>query len=196
MVELMRGVVAGGGTAAGASAAGQPLAGKTGTENDHTDVWFIGYTPTYSTGVWMGNPERKESLGAGMTGGHGALPFFNAFMNVFMKGKKIESFPSAPSMPSEIKLLMERNRREELEKLENAVQESIKSGALTKPTPLAETPADVPPVENPDGVKTSPVGDPPPMRQPVQQPPPAKNPDPPPTDKPEGTKPKGKKGDG
>jgi len=196
MVELMRGVVAGGGTAAGASAAGQPLAGKTGTVNDHTDVWFIGYTPSYSTGVWMGNPERKESLGAGMTGGHGALPFFNAFMNVFMKGKKIESFPSAPSMPSEIKLLMERNRREELEKLENAVQESIKSGALTKPTPQTETPAEAPPVENPDGVKTSPVGDPPPIRQPVQQPPPAKNPDPPPSDKPEGTKPKGKKGDG
>jgi penicillin-binding protein 1A len=51
MVEMMRGVCQGGGTAPGASAAGQPLAGKTGTVNDHTDVWFIGYTPTYVTGV-------------------------------------------------------------------------------------------------------------------------------------------------
>ena len=42
------------------SAGGQPLAGKTGTVNDHTDVWFIGYTPTYVTGVWMGNPLRKK----------------------------------------------------------------------------------------------------------------------------------------
>src|SRR5690606_31872324 len=96
MVQMMRGVTAPGGTAPGASAAGQPLAGKTGTVNDHTDVWFIGYTPTYTTGVWMGNPERKENLGGGMTGGHGALPYFNAFMNPFMKGKPRESFPSPP----------------------------------------------------------------------------------------------------
>jgi len=53
MVDMMRGVTSGGGTASNASAAGQPLAGKTGTVNDHTDVWFIGYTPTYTTGVWM-----------------------------------------------------------------------------------------------------------------------------------------------
>ena len=94
MVEMMRGVTAGGGTAAGASAGGHPLAGKTGTVNDHTDVWFIGYTPTYCTGVWMGNPLRKESLGSGMTGGHGALPYFNAFMIPFMKGKPVDRFPA------------------------------------------------------------------------------------------------------
>ncbi|HMS10525.1 MAG TPA: penicillin-binding transpeptidase domain-containing protein, partial [Pyrinomonadaceae bacterium] len=85
MVDMMRGVTAGGGTASGASAAGHPLAGKTGTVNKHTDVWFIGYTPTYVTGVWMGNPLRKESLGRGQTGGGTALPIFNAFMNPFMK---------------------------------------------------------------------------------------------------------------
>ena len=73
MVSMMRGVTSGGGTAAGASAAGQPLAGKTGTVNDHTDVWFIGYTPTYVTGIWMGNPNRKQNLGAGMTGGGGEI---------------------------------------------------------------------------------------------------------------------------
>ena len=62
MVDMMRGVTRGGGTASGANAAGHQLAGKTGTVNDYTDVWFIGYTPTYTTGVWMGNPKRKESL--------------------------------------------------------------------------------------------------------------------------------------
>src|SRR6185295_17732885 len=91
MVDMMRGVTAGGGTAAGASAGGHPLAGKTGTVNNHTDVWFIGYTPTYVTGVWMGNPERKESLGNNMTG-HSAIPYFNSFMDPFMKGKPIEKF--------------------------------------------------------------------------------------------------------
>ena len=105
MVEMMRGVRAGGGTAPGASAGGHPLAGKTGTVNNHTDVWFIGYTPTYVTGVWMGNPLRKESLGAGMTGGHGAVPYFNAFMIPFMKDKPRDNFPSPPPMPSEIKTL-------------------------------------------------------------------------------------------
>src|SRR5690606_38164723 len=116
MVQMMRGVTAGGGTAPGASAAGQQLAGKTGTVNDHTDVWFIGYTPTYVTGVWMGNPLKKTNLGNSMTGGHGALPYFNAFMNQFMKGKPRDTFPAAPPMPADIKSLMERNKRVELEK--------------------------------------------------------------------------------
>ncbi len=198
MVELMRAVTGPGGTAPGASAGGQPVAGKTGTVNDHTDVWFIGYTPTYVTGVWMGNPQRKENLGSGMTGGHGALPFFNAFMNPFMKGKKIERFPDAPPMPSEIKQLMERNKREELEKLEKAERESVRSGALTKPVVTTDTTetADTPAADTGDGVKTNqPAGDaPPPIRPPAQ--PPRRDPEAPPSEKPEGTKPKGKKGDG
>ena len=130
MVEMMRGVTRGGGTAPGASAAGHQLAGKTGTVNDHTDVWFVGYTPTYVTGVWMGNPERKTNLGSGMTGGHGALPYFNAFMNQFMKGKPNDSFPSAPAIPSEMKAVIERRKREELEKLEKAEMEAKKSGLV------------------------------------------------------------------
>lgn len=73
---MMRGVTSAAGTAASASAGGHPIAGKTGTVNDHTDVWFIGYTPIYTTGVWMGNPLRKENLGNSMTGGHGAVSLF------------------------------------------------------------------------------------------------------------------------
>ncbi|MEO7672730.1 MAG: PBP1A family penicillin-binding protein [Pyrinomonadaceae bacterium] len=201
MVEMMRGVTSGGGTAPGASAAGQPLAGKTGTVNDQTDVWFIGYTPTYATGIWMGNPERKESLGAGMTGGHGALPYFNTFMNAFMKGKPIEKFPSAPAMPSEIRNLMERNKREELEKLDKADQAAIRSGAITAgkttQTGADSTTTAVPTGDTSgDGAKTPPSGDDPPPIKPPVQPPPIKNADPPPADRPEGARPKGKKGDG
>jgi penicillin-binding protein 1A len=120
MAEMMQGVVRGGGTATGASAGGHPLAGKTGTVNDHTDVWFVGFTPTYVTGVWMGNPLRKESLGAGMTGGHGAVPYFNAFMVPFMKDKPRDSFSKPPPMPADIKELTEQRKREEVEKLEKA----------------------------------------------------------------------------
>jgi penicillin-binding protein 1A len=208
MVEMMRGVTAGGGTAPGASAGGHPVAGKTGTVNDHTDVWFIGYTPTYATGVWMGNPEKKENLGGGMTGGHGALPFFNAFMNPFMKEKPRETFPPPPPIPAEIKTLIERNKREELEKLEKAVQAAIKSGATFTPgtnttapdatatDPAVSTGADTP-ATGTDVPKTNPGGDNPPLTKPpvVTQPPP-RNPDPPPAAAPEGRKRKGKKGDG
>jgi penicillin-binding protein 1A len=120
MVQMMQGVVRGGGTASGASAGGHPLAGKTGTVNDHTDVWFVGYTPTYATGIWMGNPEKKSDLGTYMTGGHGAVPYFNAFMIPFMRDKPSDSFSKPPKMPDDIEKLNEARKREEVEKLEKA----------------------------------------------------------------------------
>jgi penicillin-binding protein 1A len=202
MVEMMRGVTEGGGTAAGASAGGNPVAGKTGTVNSHTDVWFIGYTPTYVTGVWMGNPERKENLGSGMTGGHGALPFFNAFMNPFMKGKPIEKFPEPPPMPSDIKALMERNKREELEKLESATIAGARSTSTSSNTAVdpaiatgtgaasADTGGDS------DASKPKVDDAPPPVVKPIIPKPQLKDPEPQRGNDPEGTKRKGKKGDG
>jgi penicillin-binding protein 1A len=162
MVDMMRGVTGPGGTAAGASAAGQPVAGKTGTVNDHTDVWFIGYTPTWVTGVWMGNPDKKENLGSYMTGGHGALPYFNAFMDVFLKGKPKESFEGPPPIPADIKALIARNKREELEKLQEAEIAGQKTGITfdsgPKPTPdpafVTDAPASAAPSnEEPKGEK-------------------------------------------
>jgi penicillin-binding protein 1A len=213
MVDMLRGVTGAGGTAPGASASGQPLAGKTGTVNDQTDVWFIGFTPTYVTGVWMGNPERKESLGAGMTGGGGALPYFNAFMAPFMKGKEKETFYKTPPMTSDIKALAEQRRREEMEKLEKAEEAgktlgiSFNAGPKTRrnvdktittdgglplePTlPLTTTdvskPADNP---KPNSDLQNDVPKPPP-------PAPVKKAEPQPEKpKAEGVKPKGKKGD-
>ncbi|MBK6749501.1 MAG: hypothetical protein IPG67_05700 [Acidobacteria bacterium] len=202
MVKMMRGVVQGGGTATGASAAGFPLAGKTGTVNNETDVWFIGYTPTYVTGIWMGNPLRKSSLGAGMTGGHGAVPYFNAFMNVFMKGKPRDSFPEPPPMPSDIKNLAERNKREELEKLSEADLKARQSG-VAMPNPKVNTdPVLLPPdkvggdttPETPDTKPNTPADTGPTIRRPDVKPPVTK-PDPP-AEKPAGEKRKGKKGDG
>ncbi|HEX8772858.1 MAG TPA: PBP1A family penicillin-binding protein [Pyrinomonadaceae bacterium] len=114
MVDMMRGVVEAG-TATGAKVLGVPLAGKTGTVNDHTDVWFVGYTPTYVTGVWMGYPGRKKPLGNDMTGGHGALPFFVDFMKDFLKDKPKESFEKPPSMPEDMKELQKQRQREQQE---------------------------------------------------------------------------------
>ena len=204
MVDMMRGVTSGGGTAPGASAAGHPLAGKTGTVNKHTDVWFVGFTPTFVTGVWMGNPLRKESLGRGMTGGGTALPIFNAFMNPFMKDKPRETFPSAPPMPPEIRALMERNKREELEKLARADLLAARSGATTSATEEGTGSG----TDTPQGTGTEPGrtggGDeqkprpsepPPPVQRPLPQATPRITPTPQPTPQ-EGTRRKGKKGDG
>jgi penicillin-binding protein 1A len=111
MVSMMRGVIQGG-TGSAAQVLGVPLAGKTGTVNDHTDVWFLGYTPRYVTGVWMGYPGRKKPLGNEMTGAVGALPFFIDYMRDFLKDKSKEDFPKAPEMPEDMKEMYKQRQRE------------------------------------------------------------------------------------
>jgi penicillin-binding protein 1A len=202
MVDMMRGVTGPGGTAAGAAAGGNPVAGKTGTVNDHTDVWFIGYTPTWVTGVWMGNPEKKENLGGNMTGGHGALPYFNAFMSVFMKDKPIEKFEEPPPIPVDIKALIARNKREELEKLEEAELAGRKTGVTfdsgPKPTPdpafVTDQPADTNPAPTNPGNDDRPSNPRVVIEDPVKPVPTPKRLEKQP--EPEQTKRKGKKGDG
>src|SRR5215813_487376 len=123
MVGMMRGVIQGG-TASAAGVLGVPLAGKTGTVNDHTDVWFIGYTPTYVTGTWLGYPGRKRPLGNDMTGAHGALPMFSDFMRDFLKDKPKEDFLKAPSMPEDMKEMFKQRQRElALERAQMAADE-------------------------------------------------------------------------
>jgi penicillin-binding protein 1A len=56
--------------------------GKTGTTNDYTDAWFIGFTPHLAAGVWVGFDDPALSLGAGETGARAALPFWGAFMKM------------------------------------------------------------------------------------------------------------------
>jgi penicillin-binding protein 1A len=141
VVEMMRGVVSGGGTAPAASTVGVPVAGKTGTVNDHTDVWFIGYTPTYVTGVWMGYSERKKSLGGDMTGGRGALPIWIDFMKDFLKDKPKEKFEDAPKMPEDIKelyLQRQHEMREEQANFINAASKGLSTGDKTTPAAVSD----------------------------------------------------------
>src|SRR5712671_8096105 len=134
MVSLMRGVVQFG-TATAASSLGVPLAGKTGTVNDHTDVWFIGYTPTYVTGTWMGYPGRKKPLGNDMVGSSGALPIFLDFMKDFLKDKPKEDFPKAPSMPEDMKEMYKQRQRElALERAQMAVEDETEKTDENKTT--------------------------------------------------------------
>jgi membrane peptidoglycan carboxypeptidase len=89
----------------------------------------------------MGNPTKKEDLGSYMTGGHGALPYFNTFMNVYMKDKPKETFPEPPPIPSEIKALSEQRKREEQEKLEKAALEGEKLGSIVNYSSSSNRPA-------------------------------------------------------
>ena len=73
------------------------LGGKTGTTNDFTDAWFIGFSPSITCGVWIGFDEKK-SLGANETGAHAALPIWMEFMRVASAGKEPGEFPPLPEL--------------------------------------------------------------------------------------------------
>ncbi len=83
------------GTAAAANSLKLPLAGKTGTTNDFTDAWFVGFSPSLTTGVWVGYDEKK-SLGAKETGAHAALPVWMDFMKSALAGKDPGQFQPPP----------------------------------------------------------------------------------------------------
>jgi len=94
LTYLLRGVVESPwGTAARAKSLKRPIAGKTGTTNDFTDAWFIGYEPMLACGVWVGFDEKKDSLGKGETGGKAALPIWMDFWKVATKDVPIEDYP-------------------------------------------------------------------------------------------------------
>jgi len=97
MTSMLREVVLHG-TAIAAAAMKYPIAGKTGTTNDFTDAWFIGFSPAMTTGVWIGYDEKK-SLGAKETGAHGALPIWMDFMKVALAGKDAGDFQPVPQLP-------------------------------------------------------------------------------------------------
>jgi len=81
----------------GVAAAKMPyaLAGKTGTTNDFTDAWFIGFSPSITAGVWVGYDEKK-SLGSRETGGRAALPIWMEFMTAALAGRDSGQFEAPP----------------------------------------------------------------------------------------------------
>jgi penicillin-binding protein 1A len=97
MTALLREVVLHG-TAVSASRLQLPVAGKTGTTNDFTDAWFVGFSPSITCGVWIGYDE-KRTLGSKESGAHAALPIWMDFMKSALAGKDPGEFPPAPELP-------------------------------------------------------------------------------------------------
>ena len=86
------------GTGVHAKELGRPSAGKTGTTNDFTDAWYIGFTPSLTAGVWVGNDDKRVSLGKKETGARAALPIWLQFMKQAMAKTPPEDFPNVVSL--------------------------------------------------------------------------------------------------
>jgi penicillin-binding protein 1A len=91
ITNLLEGVVQSG-TGWRAKALRRPCAGKTGTTDDYSDAWFIGYTPDLITGVWVGFDQEKP-LGKDETGSRAACPIWLDYMKTVLEGKPIKHFP-------------------------------------------------------------------------------------------------------
>jgi len=92
-----------------------PLAGKTGTTNDFTDAWFIGFSPSLTCGVWVGFDDHR-SLGDKEEGSHVALPIWMQFMEETLKDRPVEAFAYSPLLtsPEQVKEILATSAPESL----------------------------------------------------------------------------------
>src|SRR5947208_11108533 len=91
IAHMLRGVVERG-TGQAAKVLGRPIAAKTGTTNDYSNAWFIGFTPRLATGVWVGY-DRPRSLGRDETGSRVAVPIWVSYMGKILVDSPKEDFP-------------------------------------------------------------------------------------------------------
>src|SRR5271166_6630124 len=89
------------GTGIQARAIGRPAAGKTGTTQDFTDAWFIGFTPQLTSGVWVGFDDKQISLGKKETGAKAALPIWLEFMQGALSGAPEVEFANVVPLEQE-----------------------------------------------------------------------------------------------
>jgi penicillin-binding protein 1A len=93
MTQILRGVVqAPHGTARRARELGRPVAGKTGTTDEYSDAWFVGFTPSMAVGVWVGYEKDKKSLCKKCAGGSTALPIWVDFVDQVLGDSPVEQF--------------------------------------------------------------------------------------------------------
>ncbi len=90
MTSLLESVVQEG-TGHRLKALNRPVAGKTGTTNNLHDAWFVGYTPRYTVGTWVGFDE-EGCLGKAETGSRAASPIWLGFVRKVLEGKPVRVF--------------------------------------------------------------------------------------------------------
>jgi penicillin-binding protein 1A len=137
MTNLLRGVVLYG-TATAANALDWPLAGKTGTVDDYTDAWFIGFDPNITVGVWVGYDEKKP-IGSGETGAVTALPIWMDFMKNYIAARGDRENPPQFDPPGNIVFMpVSRETGEAVEDAGSGINEAFISG--TQPTRQPSSP--------------------------------------------------------
>ncbi len=144
MTNLLRGVVQRG-TAQAAAALDWPLAGKTGTMDEYTDAWFIGFDPNITVGVWVGYDEKKP-LGNGETGAAAALPIWMDFMKVYLEKYGDRKNPPQFEAPGNIVFVTLDSGVSEA--FINGTQPAVSATATPAPAPTpvpASAPASSPP---------------------------------------------------
>ena len=159
MTNLLRGVTERG-TAAAAASLDWPIAGKTGTMDDYTDAWFIGFDPDITVGVWVGYDEKKP-LGPGETGAQAALPIWMDLMKAYIARRGREKVPSVRRPGNIVFLAVDRGSGTPSPDAANAINEAFISGT------------------EPGSQGTAPPAEPPPPPAPAPQAPPAPGPAPP-----------------
>jgi penicillin-binding protein 1A len=107
MTNILRGVLSPRGTGARATqmASHWPLAGKTGTVDNNTDAWFIGFDPDITVGVWFGVDDKRKSLGGDEQGAKVALPVWMDFMQGYIDGRPDKDTPPQFQPPPNIVFL-------------------------------------------------------------------------------------------
>jgi penicillin-binding protein 1A len=135
MAHLLEGVVQRG-TAFAAKSLEWPLAGKTGTMDEFTDAWFVGFDPNVTVGVWVGYDEKRP-LGSGETGAQAALPIWIDYMRAYIGTRASRTSPPRFEAPGNIVFVT----------LANGITEAFINGtqpAGMKPDPPATQPAAAP----------------------------------------------------
>ena len=121
LTQLLAGVVSGG-TGTAAAIPGRAVAGKTGTTENYGDAWFVGYTPTLVTAVWVGYPDNltpmlHEFHGGPVVGGSFPAEIWKTFTQSALDALQTPptSFPSAPYLSGVAQRVTYRDGRIELD---------------------------------------------------------------------------------
>jgi len=96
MTNLLEGVVQHG-TAQAARSLNWPVGGKTGTTDDYSDAWFVGFDPDVTIGVWLGF-DQKRPIGHNQTGSVAALPIWQEVMKSWVERQRALR-PEPPTFP-------------------------------------------------------------------------------------------------